>query len=51
MPPGASSGGTTVAFATPAVITTGTPNLVEVTASTTGSPAAKIFARFKATQN
>jgi hypothetical protein len=33
------------------VITPGTPDLVEVTATVTGTPASKVFARFKATQN
>lgn len=48
---GAAAGGTAVTFGTPDLITPGTPNLVEVTSSVTGTPAAAIFARFKATQN
>jgi hypothetical protein len=44
-------GGTTVTFATPVVVTPGTPDLVEVTATVTGTPASKVFARFKATLN
>lgn len=47
----APSGGTTVTFADPVVITPGTPDLVEVTATVSGTPASKVFARFKATQN
>jgi hypothetical protein len=47
----ASSGGTTVTFGTPSVITPGTPNLVEITATVTGTPVSKVFARFTATQN
>ncbi len=42
--------GTTVTFGTPAVITPGTPHLVEVTATVSGTPASRVFARFKATQ-
>jgi autotransporter-associated beta strand protein len=48
---GATSGGTTVSFGAPVIITPGTPNLVEVTASVSGTPSSKIFARFKATQD
>jgi hypothetical protein len=48
---GATAGGTIVTFGTPAVITPGTPDLVEVTASVIGTPAARIFARYKATIN
>jgi hypothetical protein len=47
----ASAGGTTVAFGNPVVITPGTPDLVEITATVTGTPVGKIFARFKAAQN
>jgi hypothetical protein len=46
---GASAGGTTVTFGAPVVITPGTPALVEVTASVTGTPVSKLFARFKVT--
>jgi autotransporter-associated beta strand protein len=46
---GATASGTTVTFGTPAVITQGTPNLVEVSA-VTSTPSARIFARFKAVQ-
>jgi hypothetical protein len=48
---GVPSGGTTVTFAPPVVITPGIPDLVEVTATVAGTPASKVFARFKATQN
>jgi len=48
---GVPSGGTTVTFAPPVIITPGTPDLVEVTATVTGTPASKVFARFRATQN
>ena len=48
---GIPSGGTTVTFAPPVVITPGIPDLVEVTATVTGTPASKVFARFRATQN
>lgn len=48
---GIPSGGTTVTFAPPVVITPGIPDLVEVTATVTGAPASKVFARFRATQN
>jgi autotransporter-associated beta strand protein len=48
---GATSGGTTVSFGAPVIITPGTPNLVEVTATVSGTPSSKIFARFKATQD
>jgi autotransporter-associated beta strand protein len=48
---GASAGDTTVTFGTPVVVSPGTPSLVEVTATVTGTPASRIFARFKATQN
>jgi Bacterial Ig-like domain len=47
---GVAAEGTTVTFAPPVVNTPGTPELVEVTASITGS-ASKVFARFKATRN
>jgi hypothetical protein len=47
---GAPVGGTTVTFSNPpVVITPGTPNLVEVTATVTGTPLTKVFVRFKAT--
>jgi hypothetical protein len=47
---GASEGGTTVDFSDPpVVITPGTPDLVEVTATVSGTPLTKVFARFKAT--
>ncbi len=46
---GATVGGITVTFGIPSVITPGTPNLVQVTATVTGT-AAKVFARFKVTQ-
>ena len=48
---GVPAAGTTVTFATPVVITPGTPQLVEVTATVTGTAAPKVFARFRATQN
>lgn len=48
---GAAAGGTTVTFAAPVIVTAGTPDLVEVTATVTGTPAPRIFVRFKATQN
>lgn len=48
---GVPADGTTVTFGDPVVITEGTPDLVEVTATVTGTPSSKIFARFKATQN
>jgi Bacterial Ig-like domain len=48
---GVSAGGTTVTFGAPVVVTPGTPELVEVTASVTGNPATRVFVRFKATQN
>lgn len=48
---GASAGGTTVTFGVPVIITAGTPNLVEVTATLTGTASPKVFGRFKATQN
>lgn len=48
---GAAAGGTTVTFGAPVVVTPGTPDLVEVTATVTGSPAARVFARFKAALN
>jgi hypothetical protein len=47
----ASAGGTTVTFADPMVITPGTPDLVEVTATVSGTPVSKVFARFKAVHN
>jgi hypothetical protein len=47
----ATSGGTTVSFGDPVVITPGTPDLVEVTATVSGTPVSKVFARFKAAQN
>ncbi len=47
---GVTAGGTTVTFGAPAVITPGTPELVEVTASITGS-ASRVFARFKVSRN
>ena len=47
----ATVGGTTVTFGAPVVITPGTPDLVEVTATVTGMPADKIFARLKVTQH
>ena len=47
---GASAGGVTVSFGTPVVDTPGTPDLVQVTATISGSPAAKVFARLKVTQ-
>jgi autotransporter-associated beta strand protein len=47
---GASAGATTVTFSNPpVVITPGTPNLVQVTATVTGTPLTKVFVRFKAT--
>jgi autotransporter-associated beta strand protein len=47
---GAPAGGTTVTFSNPpVVITPGTPNLVQVTATVTGTPLTKVFVRFKAT--
>jgi hypothetical protein len=46
---GASAGDTTVTFAEPVVITPGTPALVEVTASVTGTPVSKVFTRIKVT--
>ena len=48
---GVSADGTTVTFGAPVVITPGSPNLVEVTATITGTPATEVFARFRATQN
>jgi hypothetical protein len=48
---GVPAAGTTVTFATPVVIIPGTPQLVEVTATVTGTAAPKVFARFRATQN
>lgn len=48
---GVPAGGTTVTFAPPVVITLGTPDLVEVTATVTGTPVSRVFARYKATQN
>ncbi|HSP43275.1 MAG TPA: lamin tail domain-containing protein [Luteolibacter sp.] len=47
---GASDGGTTVTFGAPVEIAPGPPALVEVTASITGTPPAKVFARLKVTQ-
>jgi hypothetical protein len=46
---GTSAGGTTVTFGPPVEITPGPPALVEVTASVAGTPASKVFARFKVT--
>jgi hypothetical protein len=47
-----SAGGITVTFgAPPTVITPGTPDLVEVSATVTGTAATKIFARFKVVRN
>jgi hypothetical protein len=48
---GATANGTTVSFGTPAVITPGTPDLVEVTATVTGTPVSKVFARLKVIQS
>jgi autotransporter-associated beta strand protein len=48
---GATVGGTTVVFGAPVVVTPGTPNLVQVTATISGTSTPKVFARFKATQN
>jgi hypothetical protein len=46
---GASAGGTTVTFGVPVVVTPGTPDLVEVTATVSGT-AARVFCRLKVTQ-
>jgi len=48
---GATAGDTTVTFGITDIITPGTLNLVEITANITGTPAAAIFVRYKATQN
>jgi hypothetical protein len=48
---GVPAGGTTVTFAPPVLTTPGTPDLVEVTATVSGTPASRVFARFRATQN
>jgi methionine-rich copper-binding protein CopC len=48
---GASAGGTTVTFGAPVVVTPGTPDLVEITATVAGTPVSSIFARFKTTRN
>ena len=45
---GMAAGGTTVTFGLPTVVTPGSPNLIEVTASVTGTPVEKVFVRFKA---
>ena len=47
---GVAAGGTNVTFGAPAVITAGTPDLVEVSATVTGTPASKIFARLRVAQ-
>ena len=47
-PDGASDGGTTVSFSAPSVITAGSPDLIEVTATADG-PVGKLFARLKVT--
>lgn len=44
---GASAGGTTVSFGAPVVVTPGPPDLVEVTATVTGSTPARVFSRIK----
>jgi hypothetical protein len=44
---GASAGGTTVTFGTPVVVTPGAPGLVQVTATVSGTAAAKVFARLR----
>ena len=48
---GASAGGTTVTFGAPVQINAGPPALVEVTATVTGTPPGKVFARIKVQQN
>jgi hypothetical protein len=47
---GASAGGTTVTFSAPVEIAAGPPALVEVTATVSGTPSAKVFTRLKVTQ-
>ena len=47
---GVAAGGTNVTFGAPVVITPGTPDLVEVSATVTGTPASKIFARLRVDQ-
>jgi hypothetical protein len=48
---GAPAGGTTVTFGIPVSINAGPPELVEVTATVTGAPATRVFARLKVQQN
>ncbi len=47
---GESAEGTTVSFSAPVEIAVGPPALVEVTATVTGTPSAKVFTRLKVTQ-
>ncbi len=47
---GVEAGGITVTFGLPAVITPGTPDLVEVTATVAGTGASKVFARLRVDQ-
>jgi hypothetical protein len=48
---GVAAGETTVTFGAPVVITPGTPDLVEVTTSVTGTTPSKVFVRFRASLN
>jgi hypothetical protein len=48
---GASAGGTTVTFGAPNPIQAGPPALVEVSATVSGTPPGKVFARLKVVQN